>query len=293
MRTAESSDYHLSDDENAQIFYDQIVPDLLEDIPSQHTPTLSVVVGQHGAGKTYLTDTLIKPELHERGEYIDIDTDVYKRYHPAYEELMAKDDKTMAIHTGLDGQRWMLRAYMYAREHRKNTLTQETVQNPPFLADMIKTYREDEFRVEVSAMAVSEAVSRQGVIKRYHDQVAMNGSGRLPPPEKIRASLNGILEFATITDEKMIADSVSVFCRNSLLPSYSNTIVNGTWRQTPRFREAIEEGRAYPLDDDEATNFLLTHEQLMGSLGKEWEFELCAISSLAEYILRSPTEMEA
>lgn len=293
MKAPESGPYHLSDDENAQIFYEQIVPDLLADIPSQHTPTLSVVVGQHGAGKTHLTDTFIKPDLQERGGYIDIDTDIYKRYHPAYEELMALDDKSMAAHTGPDGQRWMLRAYNYAREHRKNTLTQETVQNPPFLASMIKAYCEDEFRVEITAMGVSEAVSRQGVIKRYHEQVSLTGSGRLPPSEKIRASLVGILKFAAMTDEEMLADSVAVYRRNSSHPSYSNTILNNAWRQAPRFREAIEEARNSPLEDEEAEEFLLTHARLMKSLGKEWEFELYAIESIARHILRPPVEMEA
>lgn len=282
MNAAESGRYHLSEDENAQIFYDQIVPDLFADIPSQHTPTLSVVIGQHGAGKTTLADRLIKPELDERGGYVDIDTDLYKRYHPAYEELMATDDKAMAAHTGLDGQRWMRRAYDYAREHRLNALTQETVQNPPFLMDIIKAYREEGFLVEVNAMGVSEAVSRQGIIKRYHDQVIASGSGRLPPAEKVRASLDGIIEFAAATDESMLVDSVAVFCRNSLHSSYSNTIIDGSWRHAPRFCEAIKEERARPLSDDEADEFLSTHELLAASLGREWEFELYSISSLAK-----------
>lgn len=229
-------DYRLSEADNRRIFKEKIVPDLLDDIPSQENPQLTVVVAQHGAGKTQLANRVIIPALDSQGGAVDIDSDVYKRYHPAYDELMSDGDINMAQATGLDGQRWMRQALQYARDNRKHTLVQETVQNPPFLVDMIETYRAGGFRVEMTALGVTEAVSRQSILSRYYDQINTNGAGRIPPSEKIEASLNGVLDFAGIIDRRRVADYVQVVRRDTLAQTYHNSLTDyGEWVKKTSF----------------------------------------------------------
>ena len=138
MSERNTSDYELSRADNNSIFWDRIVPDLLVGASSQEDPQLTIVLAQHGAGKTELVNQTIVPSFNEFGGVVDIDSDRYKRYHPAYDELMGDGGADMARLTGLDGQRWMRQALQYCRDNRKHTLVQETAQNPPFLVDMIE-----------------------------------------------------------------------------------------------------------------------------------------------------------
>ena len=138
MSERNTSDYELSRADNNSIFWDRIVPDLLVGASSQEDPQLTIVLAQHGAGKTQLVNQTIVPSFNEFGGVVDIDSDRYKRYHPAYDELMGDGGADMARLTGLDGQRWMRQVLQYCRDNRKHTLVQETAQNPPFLVDMIE-----------------------------------------------------------------------------------------------------------------------------------------------------------
>lgn len=285
------SPYTLSEADNTRIFEQRIVPELLADVPSQTDPVFAMLIAQHGAGKSSLAENVIVPTLEERGGLVDIDSDIYKTYHPAYEELMELDDQAMAIHTAADGQRWMRQALHFARERRQNTLVQETVQNPPFLVDMIGTYRSKGFEIDIKAMGVAEAVSRQGILHRYHTQRTTMGAGRLPAPEKVQASLRGILDFADTVDTLKIADSTAVFRRGNLRPSYVNGLDGeGEWFAQPGFRKAIERERARPLNSQEAQHFQLTHNHLTRALGKDLAPELEQVSHLGRQLIREWTK---
>lgn len=263
MSERNTSDYELSRADNNSIFWDRIVPDLLVGASSQEDPQLTIVLAQHGAGKTQLVNRTIVPSFNEFGGVVDIDSDKYKRYHPAYDELMGDGGADMARLTGLDGQRWMRQALQYCRDNRKHTLVQETAQNPPFLVDMIESYKRDSFRVEVVALGVAEVIGRQGVLRRYREQIETSGAGRLPPPEKIEASLKGVLDFAEMADGRPIADRVQVVRRGSLEQTYHNYLKDdGYWSGSPAFRQAIEAERVRRLSDEELEDFMNTHDLL-------------------------------
>jgi hypothetical protein len=80
------------------------------------------------------------------------------------------------------------KAQEYAREHRLNVLIQETAQNPPYLAAVAADYRDAGYRVEMAFLGVPEAMSRHGILQRYHEQVRDRGHGQLTVPAKRDAS---------------------------------------------------------------------------------------------------------
>lgn len=195
----------------------------------------------------------------------------------------------MAIHTGPDGQQWMRQALQYARDHHQHTLVQETAQNPPFLVEMIQSYRTSKFEVNITAIGVAEAVSRQGIIRRYYEQRHTSGVGRLPPSEKVQASLRGVLDFAETTDIQHLAETVAVFRRDNPDPTYTNNLVRGNWHRKPAFRNAIEQERTRPFSDEEATDFLKTHQYLLNALQDDpgLRYELEIIGMMASRLLRT------
>jgi ABC-type nitrate/sulfonate/bicarbonate transport system ATPase subunit len=79
---------------------------------SQEMPTVVFLVGQRGAGKSRLTE-LVATQLKRHGGFVNVDSDLYKPYHPAYTALMGQDDTLMAAYTRADGRAWMAQAEQY------------------------------------------------------------------------------------------------------------------------------------------------------------------------------------
>jgi hypothetical protein len=83
--------HRLPDTENRCIFTDRIVPDLPAGRAAQDTPTIVFLVGQPGAGKSRVTE-IVAAALNRHDGFVDVDSDLYKPYHPAYAALLARDD---------------------------------------------------------------------------------------------------------------------------------------------------------------------------------------------------------
>ena len=274
-------DYLLPENENRRIFHQEIVPDKMWGLQAQDKPVVVFLVGQPGAGKSRVT-AMVATVLNARGGFVDIDSDLYKPYHPAYDTLMAEDDKLMAAFTRADGRAWMAQAHQYVREHKLNAVIQETSQNAQAVADTMTAYRQAGFRVEVLAMGVAKALSDQGIVARYHEQVKDRGSGRLTVQKNADESYRGILALARLVDRDRLADQVGVFRRGEGTARYTNELNEaGQWRRPAELAAALETERSRPLSETEARDFLRTQGQLRREMGPEWAPVLSRIDRLA------------
>ncbi|WP_234376780.1 zeta toxin family protein [Streptomyces sp. CB01201] len=79
--------YQLPAAENRRIFVADIVPDHLTGPTPQDPATAVFLLGQPGAGKTRVAQ-LIAEQLDARGGFVDVDSDLYKPYHPEYARLL-------------------------------------------------------------------------------------------------------------------------------------------------------------------------------------------------------------
>ncbi|MFB7739823.1 zeta toxin family protein [Streptomyces sp. NPDC056112] len=113
----------------------------------QDTPTVVFLVGQPGAGKSRVTE-MVATQLNRHGGFVDVDSDLYKPYHPAYAALMAQDDTLMAAYTRADGRAWMAQAEQYVRDHGLHAIIQETSQNAETVGEKMRAYRAAGARVE-------------------------------------------------------------------------------------------------------------------------------------------------
>lgn len=239
---------------------------------------------------------LVAEVLNERGGFADIDSDLYKPYHPEYDALMARDDTLMAAYTRADGRSWMGKAEAYVRDHGLNAIIQETSQNAAAVEEKMIAYRQSGARVEALFMGVPEAMSNQGIINRYVDQVQSRGQGRLTVQANADESYAGIADLAGRIDRNPLAHQVSVYRRGESEPRYTNTLdAAGQWREPPALRQAVETERHRPWTPAESAGFVSTQKRLRAETagwGPEWPARLTRIDNLARPLM-PPGQAEA
>ncbi|MEU1826655.1 zeta toxin family protein [Streptomyces abikoensis] len=285
---AEVERHRLPEAENRRIFTERIVPDLLANRTPQDTPTTVFLIGQPGAGKSKVTE-MVANTLNRHGGFVDVDSDLYKPYHPAYAALMTQDDTLMAAYTRADGRAWMAQAEQYVRDHGLHAIIQETSQNAEAVEAKMTAYRQAGTRVEALFMGVPQAMSNQGIVNRYFEQVADRGQGRLTIQANADESYQGILQLADRVDRGMLADLVSVYRRGENTPRYSNALdESGQWTRPPAARQAMETERSRSWTDTESSSFTVTQlrlREVSRGLGPDWPPRLARIEQEAQALM--------
>jgi hypothetical protein len=297
VSAADAERYLLSPDEGSRIFREEIVPDLLAGPEMQAMPTVVFLVGQHGAGKSRVA-AMVAEVLSKRGGFADLDSDLYKPYHPQYDELMRRDDRLMAAYIGPDSWAWLAQANEYVRAHKLNAIKQETAQDFAGAAANMRAYRDAGYRIEAMVLGVPAAMSDLGIVSRYHAQVIDRGHGRLTVRANADRAYTGVLDLADIIDHERLAAEVGVFRRGEATPRYRNALdAAGQWQVTPALRAAIERERERTWTTAETADFQRTHAMLQQELGPRWTQRLAEIlrqaEPLADWSLRQASTLAA
>ncbi|WP_322770536.1 zeta toxin family protein [Frankia sp. Cr1] len=237
-------------------------------------PLVVFLVAQPGSGKTRVARQLAVA-FDDRGGFIDVDSDRYKPFHPDYDQLMTENDRAMALHTGFDGRRWVQAMHEHVRSHRLNALVQATAIDPASVGENMARYRTAGYQVAAAFLGVPEAMSQQGVVHRYHEQVRDRGSGRLTVAENARRSYAGIPLLADLIDAERLADLVVVVRRGEVEPRYANQLgPDGNWTAPPHLRAAVETERNRPWTPGETADFQAVQRTLVAGMGAEWSGRL-------------------
>ncbi|GAA1866671.1 zeta toxin family protein [Pseudonocardia alni] len=287
--------YRLSEADNERIFRDLIIPTRLSGYQRQDRPVVVVLMAQPGAGKSKFAGE-IRDALRTDGGAVEIDSDLYKPFHPQYAHLMKTDDQLMAAATRADGRVWMGKAQDYVRENRLHAIFHETAQDPSESMQTLRDYRAAGYQVAVIALGVHESQSQQGVLHRYQEQVNDRGSGRLTVPANAERSYRGIAEVAAQIDESGAADLVAVYRRTTDMtgPAYINRLATtGDWVERPQFAEALAAERNRPLDADEVRNFQTVQERLRATLPDDLQPWLRDVDRLAQTVLTTTEDVRS
>ncbi|MEU2098665.1 zeta toxin family protein [Streptomyces globisporus] len=290
MSQDDAARYQLPAEENRRIFVMDIVRDLLTGPIPQDPATAVFLLGQPGAGKTRVAQ-LIAEQLDARGGFADIDSDLYKPYHPQYARLMAEDDRLMTLYTGQDGRAWMKQAQQFVRGEdplsggrKLNALVQEIAMDPQFLAETMRSYRNVGTRIEGFVLAVSQAQSDQGVLNRYHEQLVDRGQGRLTVPEKAQASFTGIPVACEVIVREGLLDVAGVFRRGDSEPRFAADAAELA-RDPLALRQSVERERNRPWTPEESRDFLAVQHKLREGLPADFGPQLDRIDRLAAPLL--------
>lgn len=273
---ADLSAYLLSDQESQRIFASHIVPAELPPswtttTPSPHPrpgaehasspPVALMAVGQTGAGKSVLSRALL-PALGRRTRPANAPSppahliaDTFKTYHPSFSHLMDTAPHLASPATGPDARRWLAMAARHVAARRADVLVESACRHPDDFAELALVFRRAGFRLIVLVLAVPVALSRLGILLRFHARLPEGRSRALPPrltPVRVHDdSYAGLVDAAAFLDRTAVADQVLIVRRRNLVAYGEQRAPDGRMARRGGVAGALLRERERPLSQDE------------------------------------------
>ncbi|MFD4866913.1 zeta toxin family protein [Streptomyces sp. NPDC058412] len=229
----------LAEREHEEILVTEILPTWTRHAVPQDQPVVIVVAGPAGSGKSRLCDLLLAV-LARRGGAVLIGRDLYKKAHPQYDALMREDDLTAGVRVRPDVLRWQAEVEAHVRRERFDAVLEAPIAD---LAEAIATarvWRAAGYRVEVVALATSEAEAQLSGVDRYLTQVDERGVGRSVSWGNLDQCTRNLPLFLEAVEAERLADLVMVV-RRGLHVLYRNELTaDGTsWCEDEGAPEAL------------------------------------------------------
>ncbi|MGW6706125.1 zeta toxin family protein [Streptomyces sp. NPDC054956] len=239
MRDEDVVPVALTERRHNEILATEILPTWTAQAVPQSQPVVIVVAGPAGAGKSRLCELLLAV-LARRGGAVLIGRDLYKKAHPQYAELMREDDLTAGVRVRPDVLRWQAEVEAYVRRRRFDAVLEAPIADLAEAIATTRTWRTAGYRVEVVALATSEAEAQLSGLDRYLTQVEEEGVGRSVSWGNLDQCTRNLPLFLEAVEAERLADQVMVV-RRGLHVLYRNELtVDGTsWREEEGAPEAL------------------------------------------------------
>jgi hypothetical protein len=129
--------------------------------------------------------------------------------------------------------------------------------------ELMRSFQDQGYRVEVAVAAVHESQSQLGIIERFNDSRQEVGYGRWIDAGQHDRIYHDMLNTADAIEAQGVADAVHVYRRGEAEPVFTNEQKNGVWRhQIGSSRWAIETERNRPWTDREVNHFVRGYNKL-------------------------------
>lgn len=218
------------------IFELRIRPRLFEGAASRERPVAIIFGGQPGSGKSAAKHAALR-ELDRRGGAVEIAGDDLRQFHPQYAQLMRADDRTAAMYTDKDSGRWVEMAIVEAQALRANLVVEGTMRNPEVVASTMRTLRVAGYEIDARGLAVSHALSEQGILQRYELQKQDRRVGGMTTAQAHQAAYDGMPRTLKVIEQGKLADRVTLYRRGGE-HVYTNDLYQGEWMH-PRAHEQL------------------------------------------------------
>ena len=208
------------DKEQHDAVYQKLEREMLSDSTPSAEPTVVIMGGQPGAGKSKLEKHLRKTTFAGKSPAV-IDSDNYRRSHPQFEEISELDDKRMAERTNPDVRLWTQELLHSAVKNRRDIILQGTMRNKESMMETIDQLKKQGYKVHVAGLAVDAESSRLGILHRYEKQKEEYGYGRWVGPEFHDKAYKNFTETIRAIEHESHIDSIKIYNRKNEL-IYSN-----------------------------------------------------------------------
>lgn len=260
--TDSANKWKLSEQEHEAVYARIASHYLPRSIPSER-PVAIITGGQPGSGKSGLA-AMAKHDLRSQGGYVLVDADKLRPFHKDYFDLLRKDDKTAANLTHPDAGKWAGRLMVDAVDGRRNLIIDQTSKDPEAFQKLSKQLRDQGYKIEFRAMAVSDQISQHRIRARYEEQKFVMGFGRFSTKDNHDAAYRGVAETVGRVEKDKLVDAVKLYNLNHELV-YQNTLTQGHWSKETTGRLVLEGERSRELTSTEKVQIVseLKHVQYL------------------------------
>ena len=202
--------YKLSEEEHERIL-NNIMQDVFKGAKKSERPTIFIMGGQPGAGKSTLINRLINSD--EGRECLIINADEYRTYHPKIKEIYEKYPDDLAAITDMDVRDWTQRIFAKAIENRNNIIFEGTMRTNQ-ICNTIKDLHQKGYDVNIHVMAVNFFESKLSTYSRFEEAVRAGGMPRHTPPEAHDETYDKMLDTLQQIEDEGYFNRITIHGRN-------------------------------------------------------------------------------
>lgn len=261
----------LTDEEMRDIFDRRIAPELLSGATRSQEPTMIVVGGQPGAGKS-TTIRRLHDEFQSKGGAIQIIVDDFKVFHPTYARLLAWDEVATNNIIQPIAKAWQAMAFEHVIQQGYNVVVEATLGDPREAGAFVRQFKDHGYRVETEFVAVAGAQSRLSILTRYLSEKVSEGAGRFVPASAHDSRFHGSAQTVghlESDDPPAIVNAVRIRLRNGEAIFSNRRGPNGAWIGRPGAREALLTERERPWSAAERRDFTRRLNDLRATLDRQ------------------------
>lgn len=205
-------DIELTNSLNDRIF-EKIKKKYLLDIQPSVNPKGIILGGQPGSGKSFLQKEIAK-EFTE--DFIFINTDDLRLYHPAYLELQQNPETVQNAANLVNpcASAWTEKLIKYCIENKYNLIIDSTLGgNIQAVYNTIDMFRSNDFQVHLIVMVVPDIISKLSIFLRYETQLAEKGFARWTRMEDYDDRFNNLKINLSAIENTKNPDSIKFYER--------------------------------------------------------------------------------
>ncbi len=206
----------LSESSSSEIFEEQIVPYLFAGKVRSQRPKAIFVGGQPGSGKTPLLRYITEHEMELDNNFVEINGDDFRAFHPEYTRLLDKDDQSAAFFTDLDSARWIEKSIAHAATIGCSVGIEGTLRQKEVVSKTSELFRANGYDISLNVLLAHSLSSRLGIFERYLEQVKDSGSGRFTLREAHDASYNALPSTVEHLMRDSVVNEVNLFARGGV-----------------------------------------------------------------------------
>jgi len=221
--------------------------------PSSH-PTLTIIIGQPGAGKTTVATAAMR-DMAATGSAVHVDLDELRNFHPHFNEIRAEHGIYSSDVNHPEAVRYKDYLLDRAIGQKNNILFETTGNSAASLERVIAQAKAQGYEVNLNFIATNQELSRASIVSRYEHLLDLKDPRWVPldyHDSNVANLPNVVNELARVSG----IDHISVHYRDG-------TIVPGSEGGFSRAADALRREQTRPLTVDE-----------QAAVGKLWDASL-------------------
>ncbi|MBO4294316.1 MAG: zeta toxin family protein [Alphaproteobacteria bacterium] len=205
-------------------------------------PQVYILGGQPGAGKSVLTESILKNS--DNDNIISINGDEFRLWHPRAREIFQKHGKMFAEYTDADFRTWTSAIFDEAIQNHYNMVFEGTMRTNQICNTIKQKLLPAGYQINILVVAVPEIKSRISIYSRYQEQLEKYPIARFTSRSSHDAAYQGMLDTLHKIENEHLYHTIKVYNRagDILFQTGDKDIVS-----------AIKKERQKPLSKEDMT----------------------------------------